>query len=203
MTREQQKQLKLLKNSVMNIALPEIKGYKLKRKDGRVWQQKNGMFFSMLLFVSANDNNQCLFTALESVKPLWADDLLWDILDMPENKAEPLSLRSVGAFTVSGAEIVNATAELPNWELGELEEQISLSIRHFYESIQAVDEAEFYRLAEQPGYQSDMMKALILIHNGKYADAIRFVDTMENDWLSNAGRGFRERAKAYCEKEGI
>ena len=44
-------------------------------------------------------------TAVETIKPLWLDDLLWDVLKMETNKEAPLSLRTIGAFTVSGSEL--------------------------------------------------------------------------------------------------
>ena len=37
-----------------------------------------------------------------TVKPMYADDLWWDIWEAPENKKEPLSLRGTGAFALSG-----------------------------------------------------------------------------------------------------
>lgn len=36
------------------------------------------------------------------VKPMYADDLWWDIWDASENKMEPLSLRGTGAYSLSG-----------------------------------------------------------------------------------------------------
>ena len=42
---------------------------------------------------------------VETIKPLWLDDLLWDLLKMETNKEAPLSLRTIGAFTVSGSEL--------------------------------------------------------------------------------------------------
>lgn len=35
-------------------------------------------------------------------KALYADDLWWDIWGATENKKEPLSLRGIGAYTLSG-----------------------------------------------------------------------------------------------------
>ena len=37
-----------------------------------------------------------------NVKPMYADDLWWEIWDANENKKEPLSLRGTGAFSLSG-----------------------------------------------------------------------------------------------------
>ena len=37
-----------------------------------------------------------------TVKPMYADDLWWDIWDASENKGRPVSLRGTGAFSLSG-----------------------------------------------------------------------------------------------------
>ncbi len=39
------------------------------------------------------------------VKPLFVDDLWWDIFEMSENKQAPKSLRGLGAFAVSGVKL--------------------------------------------------------------------------------------------------
>ena len=36
------------------------------------------------------------------VKPMYADELWWDIWNATENKNEPLSLRGTGAYSLSG-----------------------------------------------------------------------------------------------------
>ncbi len=37
-----------------------------------------------------------------TVKPMYADDLWWDIWDASENKKEPMSFRGTGAYSLSG-----------------------------------------------------------------------------------------------------
>lgn len=37
-----------------------------------------------------------------TVKPMYADDLWWNIWDASDNKNEPLSLRGTGAYSLSG-----------------------------------------------------------------------------------------------------
>lgn len=67
----------------------------------------------------------------ENIKPLWIDDLLWNFLNISNNKKEPLSLRAVGAFTVHGVEIYQRYDELPNGSLQELEEYVEEYLEHF------------------------------------------------------------------------
>ena len=40
-----------------------------------------------------------------NVKPLFVDDLWWDIFEMPSNKQEPKSLRGIGAFAVTAPQL--------------------------------------------------------------------------------------------------
>ena len=56
------------------------------------------------------------------VKPIWVDDILWDLIDMADNKNQPLSLKIHGEFTVYGIEVFKLVYELPKWENDELEE---------------------------------------------------------------------------------
>lgn len=48
----------------------------------------------------------CLYFLTEearlTVKPMYADELWWDIWNATENKNEPLSLRGTGAYSLSG-----------------------------------------------------------------------------------------------------
>lgn len=117
MTREQQKKLREFKKVLPKIIQAEIKKYKLKKKDFMVWFQKEELFFNLNISICERDG-LCYCTSIERIKPLWIDDILWDVLGMPENKNEPASLRAIGAFTVYGSEIYNNEAELVTWEMG-------------------------------------------------------------------------------------
>lgn len=61
-----------------------------------------------------------------TVKPMYADDLWWDIWESTENKNEPLSLRGTGAYSLSGQ--ILATYEIKDTtdrsELESLFEQV-------------------------------------------------------------------------------
>ena len=40
-----------------------------------------------------------------NVKPMYADDLWWDIFNLSENKKCPTSLRGIGAFSIHAAQL--------------------------------------------------------------------------------------------------
>ncbi len=61
-----------------------------------------GGYFFCLYFMDAE--------ARLTVKPMYADDLWWDIWDAADNKQEPLSLRGKGAFSLPGQVVESFTA---------------------------------------------------------------------------------------------
>lgn len=85
------KKLKILKSSYMKTAQPYIKKHKLKKKDFMIWAERDGLFFSLLLNVAVNSTDgKCYCSGRATVKPLWADDTLWEIMGMETNKQEPM-----------------------------------------------------------------------------------------------------------------
>lgn len=131
MTREQQRQLRELKKTLPKILKEKIKKYKFKKKDYMIWFQKEDMFLTCLINVGFTMDGRFICDTKENIKPLWIDDLLWNFLNMSNNKKEPLSLRAVGAFTVHGVEIYQRYDELPNGSLQELEEYVEEYLEHF------------------------------------------------------------------------
>lgn len=121
-------------------------------------------------------NNEVKLT----VKPMYADDLWWDIWDAAENKKEPLSLRGTGAYSLPGQ-------ILSSYEISETTEADELSNQ--YEHI--FQEADFIIsnfLAENPDadifypneanmeYDPDRLLYLIaLIHNGREDEALEII----------------------------
>lgn len=59
------------------------------------WIIKEGYFFCLQHLSSAEVSLL--------VKPMYADDLWWDIFNLPENKKCPTSLRGIGAFSIPAA----------------------------------------------------------------------------------------------------
>lgn len=78
MTREQQRKLKELKIEENLLHKTLVKEYKLKKRDYMIWKVKDGLFFDMYSSVLEQDDI-CKCRVKAKVKPLWADDLLWDI----------------------------------------------------------------------------------------------------------------------------
>jgi len=58
-----------------------------------IWYSTKELFFDLLIGVKVKSDDKCYCTAIETIKPLWLDDLLWDLLKMETNKKEPLSYK--------------------------------------------------------------------------------------------------------------
>lgn len=75
----------------------------------------------------------CLYFSLEDarleVKPMYADDLWWEIWETNENKSEPLSLRGKGAFALSGQVLTKIAV------FGDRRDFDNIDIRQFYERV--------------------------------------------------------------------
>lgn len=186
MTREEQKKLRELKNALPKMIQSEMKRYKLKKKDFMVWFQKKELFFSLMIDVRER-NGHCYCSSEERIKPMWLDDLLWDILDMPENKNEPVSLRAIGAFAVFGSQIYEAEEELMSREPKELEKYVIQYLEHFYQNIQLCEIEKFYECMHVSSYQQELRKGLSLIYNGEYQNAIDYLETCGKGSLCNKG----------------
>lgn len=120
MTKEERQKYKELTKVLPKMLKDKIKKYKFKKKDFMIWYSTKELFFDLLIGVKVKSDDKCYCTAIETIKPLWLDDLLWDLLKMETNKKEPLSLRTIGAFTVSGAELFKNETELKEWTISEL-----------------------------------------------------------------------------------
>ena len=126
----------------------------------------------------------CLFfltgEARLTVKPLYADDLWWDIWGATENKKEPLSLRGIGAYTLSGQvlasyEIKNTTdkSKLEN-QFEQLFNGATAEITKFIADNPDAD--TFYPDESKMDHDPDRLLYLMaLIHNGKDEEALSII----------------------------
>lgn len=197
MTREQQKQFREIRKALPKIIQAEIKKHGFKKKDYMVWHKKGQLFFTLFLFVRELDG-RCYIDAQIHCKPLWIDDLLWDILHMPENKSEPLSLRSVGAFTVRGNGLYSESIELFGWSVDEAAECVQNALQNFSVYIEDTQPENFSVQIDPNSYHAEVWKLLVLIHENKFDDAINFANNMDSDFFENQGVGLRAGAIQYC-----
>lgn len=72
------------------------KAYGYRTRDFANYKVDRDFFISMGIFPFRDR-----ITITLKLKPMFLDEIFWDVFDMPGNKNEPLSLRAVGAFSVS------------------------------------------------------------------------------------------------------
>lgn len=201
MTREQQRKLRELNKSLTQILKNKVKSYGFKKKDFMVWAATKELYFSLLIDVREKDGH-CYCTSWEIIKPLWIDDLFWDIMDMSSNKSEPLSLRCIGIFTVHGMDCFECEQELPEWSIDELESCVTTYMEHFRNTVNNSTMESYYSIFDPTAYHGDIQEILILLHKQEYQKALERIQSMEGGGrFQNNDIWFREYAENYCKKQ--
>ena len=198
MTREQQRQRKELKTELPKIIKEIAADKNLKKKDFMLYAKKGELFFDCHIFVSVNDANECICSTSESLKPMWIDDLLWELLDMKDNSKAPVSLRAIGAFAVSGAKIYENSTILSSWTKEELRDIVREYINHFCESIDTADNSVFEDNLSR-SYHGELREALYYIHTGQYQKALDVVGDDEG-CFTNGDLNINDAIRAYAGK---
>ncbi len=192
MNREEMKKYKEMKKYLENKTKEVYKTYNLKKKDYMFYLSKNNMFYS-IMFLMSNNIIKVSFYA----KPLWIDDILWDILNMSENKKAPISLRSVGAFTINSQIKIN---EYNVENEKEIDNIINSSFNDLLELSNICDEDYYLKNYTNISYQKEMIYTIVLIHNKEYEKALDFLNnTKINNFISN-NKCFSDLAIEYINK---
>ena len=198
MKREQQKQLKQLKTALPRIIKEISSEKKLKKKDFMVYAVNSDKFFDCSIYVSANQDDECICYTEERLKPLWLDDLLWELLDMKENSKAPVSLRAIGAFTVSGVTIYEKKTVLSKWSEDELRTIVEEYMDHFCYSIKETTLSAFEDNLSQE-YHRELREALFYIHNEQYQKALECVGDGEG-YFRNGSLSINDAIRKYCSR---
>ncbi len=192
MNREEIKKYKEMKKYLENKTKEVYKTYNLKKKDYMFYLSKNNMFYS-IMFLMSNNIIKVSFYA----KPLWIDDILWDILNMSENKKAPISLRSVGAFTINSQIKINEYNVENEKEINDI---INSSFSDLLELSNIYDEDYYLKNYTNISYQKEMIYTIVLIHNKEYEKALDFLyNTKLNDFVSD-NKCFSDLAIEYINK---
>ena len=190
MNREELKNHKEMKKYLEYKTKEVFKTYKLKKKDYMFYLSRNNMFYSIMFSMSNNTIKVYFY-----VKPLWIDDILWDILNMSSNKTLPISLRSVGTFTI------NSQIKEYNFKNEkEINRIVNSSFHDLLELSNAYDEDYYLSDYVNISYQKEMIYTIVLIHNKEYEKALNFLNnTKINDFVSN-NKSFSDLAIEYINK---
>lgn len=201
MTREERNAVSALKKGLPKIVKPLIKPYGFRMTSGRVWVRKDDMLYVMISLINIKDTAILHTTFL--TKPVFADDYLWDILGMEENKSDPFSLRVTGAFTAQPVSFHVSNHPLSVMDAGELEAGLREDLEYLSGHIASVspDSLSWFREmeAKQERYlQSDVMRLILLLHDGSRDEAAAYLEQHSmRDFIIN-GKSFGELAEEYC-----
>lgn len=201
MTREERKAVSALKKGLPKIVKPLIKPYGFRMTSGRVWVRKDDMLYVMISLINIKDTAILHTTFL--TKPVFADDYLWDILGMEENKSDPFSLRVTGAFTAQPVSFHVSNHPLSVMDAGELEAGLREDLEYLSGHIASVspDSLSWFREMEaklERYLQSDVMRLILLLHDGSRDEAAAYLEQHSmRDFIIN-GKSFGELAEEYC-----
>lgn len=141
-----------------------------------------------------------------TVKPMYADNLWWEIWDAAENKSEPLSLRGTGAYSLSGQ--ILATYEIKDTtdrsELISQFEQVfqdaTVEIKKF---IADNPDADIFYPDELKMYHDPdrLLYLMALIHNGREEDVLAIIkDARKNKHCCMFHSGWNSDSYTYIKR---
>lgn len=113
-------------NKVFNKNIKNIgKMHGWKSKGGFLFAKKNLLFFSLILLPQAKNNtiHYCL-----DYKYFEFDEVFWNIVNMPENKNQPLSFHAAGAFSAPTMRIKDEIIRIEDWTGENIEEKVKYII---------------------------------------------------------------------------
>nr|WP_302350030.1 hypothetical protein [uncultured Prevotella sp.] len=121
------------------------------------------------------------------VKPMYADDLWWDIFNLPENKKCPISLRGTGAFSIHAAKIKEyafldeSTEETNEEELSEKWQNIfCLAVQDIEDFLRNYPNADTFIPNKNSNYDADKLLYFItLLHNGRKNEIVQAIKELK------------------------
>lgn len=152
----------------LNIIWKECaKDYKLKKRDYLLWTVNNNLIFSIFSKLSIVDKDYYL-DIICNFKPLWADDLFWDITNSKyfDYKKTPMSFRVIGSNIAQMKTIYENQVKLGNLDMDKTKEI-------FYNEVEKI--IQIIKLTRDDTYninnESIEIDTLVAIHNKDYKKA--------------------------------
>ncbi len=199
MKREQQKLYKELNKKMYDIIDKYSKTYKLKKKEFFIYTSQKDFFFSCQFHLGVTETNgELICSCREICKPLWTDELLWEILKADECFSAPMSLRGNGAFTFYGLPYNSSSVKLNNWVMEEIDDTICKITDSFAEYVRSFDSSLFYNNIDKIKYHGTLYELLNLIHLKDYEKACLYADEMKDNYFIIGNKRLPEYAVEYC-----
>lgn len=165
-------------------------------------------YFIDIIYRFGVKSNTFMYRA--GIKYMDYDDIQWDVLDMSDNKKQPLSLRAVGAFSAGGIQFIeNTVVSLGN----EPEVVVDNILAEIKQKTEAYNEDIDSKILDMIGEKDeDKMEAvtklfIVYIHIEKYSEARELIEKcLENGYegsYGNKGKMFVELALEYLDKNNL
>lgn len=204
MNRETKSKITLLKKTMANVSKQLIKHYGYKQIDGRVWTIQNEFIFVLFPFIK-NHEDKPVLEITYSVKPLFVDDILWDIMGMESNKNEPLSLRVNCAFALFGVEFSKKEYILEKLEVEELSSYLEDSLKWFCTLLKTKkgNENTWFNdveSSEPTYYHCDIMRLMLMIKFEQFSNVIKYLDDHDVTGFTVSGKSIDNMIRDYCKK---
>lgn len=170
-----------------------------KQRDFFNWRVEQGYFFCFF----------DLFPPRLEVKPLYVDELWWDIFEIPENKSAPMSLRGNGAFSLDGAKLnayddcdINADDSTPELLESFWIDTLDRATRDMEQFLAEHPDAGAYipeiEVDETRDCTRAMVRLMALIHNGREDEAVEFIKRVKKK-----GGGCMYRSGMFVDRDGF
>lgn len=189
LTREEQRRNNEWKKYLALKSKEYFRQYNLKKRNYSFYTSKNNMFYSMVLSMVENKVKIAFYA-----KPMWLDDILWDILNMSENKNEPISLRGIGAFTINSKikgydSIVSSTEDIDKVIIDTFESFINFT--------NSYSESDFLNNYKSISYQQEMINVIVLLYKKKQQEALKYLCNTKIDNFIIKNKNFSQLAMEY------
>jgi len=199
MIREEIKKKNEFEKKFKDLLKESSKKYNIKKKDYMLWTIKNEMIYSIFprAFIRESDLKPIIEIWI-NYKPLWTDDLLWDILEMQTNKNEPNSLRVIGAFTMISATYTKKSIELQSDDVKNVRNVLHTEIENFIDSLTLMTEEMYINEMMTSKTVSDIDKILIYIHQRNLEEAKRLLKiTSDRGRFTIGNKSYKELVEKY------
>lgn len=208
MKREDQKRNKELEKNIslmMKECPKRYKQQKLKKKDYMLWTIRNNMIYGIMPSAGIRESDlKPVMSFFVEYKPMWIDDLLWDVIGMESNKQEPDSLRVVGAFTVGAARIYLDTIELESETTEYLEKVFYDNIETIMSQLENLTEEKYIDYLYTEKYADEYSKVLVAIHQGDRNRIKELIYTIDgNGRFINEGKSYKDWLMEYLNREQL
>lgn len=181
-----------------------------RKKEANIFLRKADFFLSIFICETGINNN--IVMAASSFKPMFMDELFWDIMGMNSNSKSPLSLRATGAFTITGLTIFERRVEITDISevSGVVDEMVDKSYLEFITVLESLSYEcdNFIKLAESQNdvhYDMELGKILFSIKNNDYKGAYNIAQKAiilgRKGHFANEGKYIYERVVEYCMKK--